>query len=119
MAYMQAFTEVICGWSWDSDRQTDKTCLMGEIHVLYLKYENSTRGGLHAHGQACQPLLHTTNLRKLLKDGTYQEQVYSFFESFMCCVYPVPNLTTVSSSVRNDDDWLHEKCPLRPGCRFA
>ena len=115
---MQAFTETICGWCWESERQKDENCLMGKILVLYLKYENGSRGGLHAHGQACQPAIQTENMRRMLQDGVFQHQVYSFFESFMCCSFPVPNLSTVRSStddVRDPTDWLDEKCPVIQG----
>ena len=114
---MQAFTEVICGWNWDEDRQSNSKCLMGEILCMYLKYENGTRGGLHAHGQLTQPVLQTENVRRMLKDGVYQQAVCEFLESFMCCYFPSPNLSAIDqdSRVRNNEDWLLEKCPLIEG----
>lgn len=57
MAYLRAFTEVFCGWPMGSDRQTNPNSLFGIIYAMYLKYESSQRGGLHAHGQTCQPFL--------------------------------------------------------------
>lgn len=57
MTYLRAFTDVFCGWPMGSDRQVNPDSLFGVIHAMYLKYESSQRGGLHAHGQMCQPFL--------------------------------------------------------------
>jgi hypothetical protein len=116
MSYMQAFTEVICGWCWEEDRQTNRQCMMGEILTMYLKYENSNRGGLHAHGQLTQPLLQTQHLLNMLKDGRFQSNISRFLESFMCAYFPIPNMSRVEDDrERRSDDWEKEKCPLSEG----
>lgn len=58
---------------------------------MYLKYESSQRGGLHAHGQTCQPFLQAEQLRRMMADKTvFEEHLFAFFESVMCAYFPEP-----------------------------
>lgn len=71
--------------------QKNPDCLFGVILAMYLKYESSTRGGLHAHGQTCQPFLQAEQLRRMMADETvFKEHLFAFFESVMCAYFPVP-----------------------------
>lgn len=77
----------------------DPDCLFGVIYAMYLKYESSQRGGLHAHGQTCQPFLQAEQLRRMMADGTvFQEHLFAFFESLMCAYFPVPQCPPSPSS---------------------
>ncbi len=71
--------------------QINPDCLFGVIYAMYLKYESSQRGGLHAHGQTCQPFLQAEQLRRMMADkSVFEEHLYAFFESVMCAYFPVP-----------------------------
>jgi hypothetical protein len=91
MAYLRGFVAVFCGWPMGSDRQVNPDCLFGAIHALYLKYESSTRGGLHAHGQAIQRFLQALHLRKFMADtDAVKEHLFAFFEALTWAFFPVP-----------------------------
>ena len=76
---------------------------MGHITAIYMKFETGTRGGLHAHGQVTQPVLHTQTLKARLQDGVFASHLYDFFESFMCCFFPVPNVATIGTPRERDN----------------
>lgn len=90
-AYMRAFCAVCLGWPMECDRQQDSNCLFGRICVAFLKYESSTRGGKHAHGQILQPALQAERLKKLFTDTNRMEHhLHAFMESVMTAFFPVP-----------------------------
>ena len=93
-SYMRAFCAVMLGWPMESDHQVDHNCLFGRICVAYLKYESSTRGGKHAHGQILQPSLQAKRLQQLMADNStdrvVERQLHGFMESVMTAFFPVP-----------------------------
>lgn len=93
-AYLAAFADIFLGWPMDSDSQQKANCLFGEILAYYYKYESSTRGGIHAHGQLIQRFLQAQFLRDLVMnkngDDMFINKLYSFFEATMCAFFPVP-----------------------------
>jgi hypothetical protein len=112
-AYMRAFTAVFLGWPMDCDTQKTKDCLFGPIRVAYLKYESSTRGGKHAHGQILQPALQAKQLHKLMSERTAVEyQLHGFMESIMTTFFPIPTRAPTPST--STDAW-RELLPNRSG----
>jgi len=95
-AYLAAFAKIFLGWPIDMEYQFDPKCLFGRIMAAYYKYESSTRGGLHAHGQLIQSFLQSKFLRDLLADadgnGKFADKLFSFFESVMCAFFPIPDI---------------------------
>lgn len=113
--YMRAFCAVMLGWPMDSDRQENTSCLFGVIKVAYLKYESSTRGGKHAHGQILQPVLQAVRLQQLMEDGMCMEHhLYGFMESFMTAYFPVPTSHPSVSTSGPIPAWV-EHTPMRNG----
>ena len=117
--------------------------MFGVIRAMYLKYESSQRGrcwylicrsltiakrvksiitldynapnvgGLHAHGQVCQPFMQAEHLRELMGDGyIFKEQLFGFFEALMCAYFPVPQ-SHPSPSYPDSSTYI-EACPLLP-----
>lgn len=78
---------------------------------MYLKYESSQRGGLHAHGQLIQRFLQAEHLRRLMADErAFKEHLFAFFESVMCAYFPVP-VRHPSPIIVQRSEWK-ETCPL-------
>ena len=113
MTYLRAFVDVFCGWPMESDQQLEPNCMFGVIRAMYLKYESSQRGGLHAHGQVCQPFMQAEQLRRIMGDGdVFKEQLFGFFEALMCAYFPVPQ-SPPTPSYPESLNWM-EACPLLP-----
>jgi hypothetical protein len=102
-AYLAAFADIFLGWPMGEERQRNPFCLFGALLGAYYKYESSTRGGLHAHGQLIQRFLQSKFLRDLIADkdgnGMFKDKLFAFFESTMCAFFPVPDrpLSNVSA----------------------
>jgi hypothetical protein len=92
-AYMGAFVAVMCGWSFSASKQVNPRCFFGIILALALKYEESTRGSKHAHGQMTQPALQAHRLVQLVTEGCadMQAMLHGFYESFAMCYWPSPS----------------------------
>jgi hypothetical protein len=91
-AYMRAFADIFLGWPMDSDRQVNPDCVFGVLLAAYLKYESSTRGGKHGHGQICQPALQAQRLKEMLENTpAFQFQLHGFMEAVMMAFFPTPS----------------------------
>jgi hypothetical protein len=92
-AIISAFSAIFLGWPMDAKKQQNSSCLFGEIHMLYFKYESSGRGSKHMHGQITQPALQVDRLMKLMGEGNaMQARMYNFMESFSMSYIPDPSI---------------------------
>jgi hypothetical protein len=62
------------------------------LTAIYMKYKCGDCGGLHGHGQACQPFLSTERLRAVFdsNNATVQQAFYDYFENIMTAYFPTP-----------------------------
>jgi hypothetical protein len=115
-AYMQAFAEIFLGWPMDAERQDNPDCIFGVILAAYLKYESSTRGGKHGHGQICQPALQAQRLKAMLEDAPmFQYQLHGFMEAVMMAFFPTPAYSFWQEAPADVDKFP----PLARGAHFG
>lgn len=116
--YMRAICDIIFGWPMESDRQVNPNCLFGKICVAYLKYESSTRGGKHAHGQVLQPPLQAARLQALMDERKPVEHLlHSFMNGIMTAFFPIPEKPLDCPDMPISDMW-REEAPVRNGERY-
>ena len=116
--YMRAFCAVFLGWPMECEQQKHPECLFGRICVAYLKYESSTRGGKHAHGQVLQPAMQAARLKDLMSNGTTMEyQLYSFMDGIMAAYFPIPTAPPTCNDTATASLWK-EHAPMVNGETF-
>jgi len=90
-AYMRAFNHFMLGWPLDETvlEQEDDTCVFGKILSWLWSFEESTRGGIHAHGLITMPVMQADALAKLSTgDKVMQQRILEFGESIACSMMP-------------------------------
>jgi len=90
-AYMRAFNALMLGWPLDENvhQQVDKDCLFGLVLAWMWSFEESTRGGIHAHGLITLPVLQAEHLMKMCTgDKVMQQRILEFGESIACSMMP-------------------------------
>ena len=104
------------GWPVGAHEQVNRNCYFGAMEAVYLKYESSTRGGLHAHGQMLQKMLQAEHLRMRMQEGSQiQAELYRFFEGVMMAYFPVPTAPPTPAGP-SGDSWA-PAMPLLQGER--
>jgi len=89
-AYMRAFNDLMLGWPLDENVgcQVTDECLFGKVLAWMWSFEESTRGGIHAHGLITLPCLQADNLMKLSVKKGFQDAILRFAESIACSMMP-------------------------------
>jgi hypothetical protein len=95
--YMRAFDSVMLGLD-EQGKQINPDCIIGTLWTWLWKYEESFRGGLHAHGLGMQPFMAVQRLQGLLSQGSaMQDYFFKFANSIMCAYNPSPVLNRLDS----------------------
>jgi len=89
-AYMLAFNEIMLGWPMEGHYvQSNPSCLFGVVLSWMWSYEESNRGGIHAHGLVTMRTLQAENLKKLcIGNAIMQRRIIEFSEAIACAMMP-------------------------------